>query len=234
MFSSMSIEEKKNQKIFANEVDKYDSNYWRSDEEAVVNGYFVDSSANLLVAGCGAGRTLPTLLQKGFTITGIDVVPEMIDVARRRYKNVRLDLKVMDAQRLQMSEITFKYVFFPFHGIDYICPDIYVAVKEFARVLRPDGIFVFSSHNRFYLKKLHRFFDGPYANYRGLTTYRTTPLDYFRLKKYFRKVKFFGRTQLQDKKNISWKDWCYRIFPIFDKTTYFICIDPRKNDLQTK
>lgn len=131
----------------------------------------------------------------------------------------------MDACELQFEDNTFDNVFFPFHGIDYIYPDIYKAVEEAKRVMKPDGVFVFSSHNRFNIKVIQRFFEGRYANYHGLITYRTTPLDWWRLKKYFKKVKVIQRaTIMVDWKHANWRDMIYKLLPFLNMSTYFVCL----------
>ncbi len=116
-------------------------------------------------------------------------------------------------------------IFFPFHGIDYIYSDIYKAVVEAKRVMKTDGVFIFSSHNHLNIKTLHRFFHGNYLNYRGLITYRTTPLDWFQLKKHFKKVKMIQRISIMvDWKHSNWKDIVYKLMPFFNMSTYLVCI----------
>jgi ubiquinone/menaquinone biosynthesis C-methylase UbiE len=136
----------------------------------------------------------------------------------------------MDAADLTFPDKSFDTIFFPFHGIDYVEPNMYAAVSEAARVLKDDGVFVFSSHNRTYLKKIHRFFVGSYDHYHGLKTYRTSPLDIPKLKKYFNKVEVIHKINLADPNTLNWKDKLYQRVPWFSKTTYFICIEPKIHD----
>lgn len=218
----------KNIDIFTNEVEKYKRDYWRKDEEFIVNTFF-KKTGDLLVLGCGAGRTLLPLYNHGHTITGIDIVPAMVTAAKEKVKGMPIEIHLMDACNLEFHDTMFDYAFFPFHGIDYIHPDIYKAVQEIHRVLKPDGVFVFNSHNRLALKQLHRFFVGTYAqDPSGLVTYRTTPLDQLKLKKYFKNVTSMGRTSVMVSwQKANWKDMFYKIFPLFDKSTYFVCIGRR-------
>jgi len=215
----------KNIKIFAEEVQKFQSDYWRKDEEYLVNTYF-KGKKNILVLGCGAGRTLPYLYQKGFAITAVDITPTMVEAAKKKMQDIPITITVMDACSLQFEDNSFDCVFFPFHGIDYIYPDIYKAIQEVHRVLKKDGVFIFNSHNRLFVKQLHRFFQGNYvADPSGLITYRTTPLDWFRLKKYFHEVKMIQRISIMVSwKNANWKDCLYKLMPLLNKSTYFVCM----------
>ncbi|TSC79491.1 MAG: UbiE/COQ5 family methyltransferase [Parcubacteria group bacterium Gr01-1014_29] len=218
-------EVKRNIEIFSAEVEKYKRDYWRKDEEWITTTFFEKKNGSLLVLGCGAGRTLIPLHQHGYRVTAIDITPAMVEAAQEKVKNYPIEVSVMDACSLRFENNTFDYAFFPFHGIDYVYPDIYKAVHEIHRVLKPDGVFVFNSHNRLALKQLHRFFQGPYAtDPSDLITYRTTPWDKVKLKKYFKQVIVFGRTSIMVSwKHASWKDVCYKALPWFDKSTYFVC-----------
>jgi len=135
------------------------------------------------------GRTLIPLSKKGFKIIGIDIVSAMVEASKKRVGNLPIEVYEMDASNLKFNSNSFDYVFFPFHGIDNVYPDIYKCVREVARVLKPSGVFIFNSHNRLFLKVLHRVFEGRYARYGEYIQFRITPFEYFGLKKYFKKVK---------------------------------------------
>jgi len=54
---------------------------------------------DLLDVGCGTGRHAVLLSEKGFKVTGIDLSPEMLKIARRRSKKVRFlqgDMRTFD------------------------------------------------------------------------------------------------------------------------------------------
>lgn len=216
-----------NKKLYAAQAKDYaEVSYWGHDENQLAKKYF--RKGKLLVLGCGAGRTLKPLIDMGFMVTAIDIVPEMVAKAREKMNEYDIEIFEMDAASLMFDSNSFDTVFFPFHGIDYVSPDIYAAVTEARRVMKPDGVFIFSSHNRLYLKKLHRFFKGKYDDYEGLKTYRTDPLDILRLRKYFKKVIVIQKINFVKKENANWKDRLYQLLPWLNKTTYFICLG--KND----
>lgn len=223
-----------NKEEYAKQVKLFKVDYWRSDERRVVKQFFPNVKARMLVVGCGAGRTLPHLARIGYSIVAIDNVPEMVNAAQQKTKDLHnVQVKEMDATMLTIGEQKFDYVFFPFHGLSCVHPNIFVAVEEFARVLKPNGVLVCNMHNRSYLKKLKYIFRGEYANYDGLCLYRATFWDAMRFRKFFFNVRMRPRICLQDTTSFNWKDWCYRILPFFDKSLYFICQGPKHNTTST-
>lgn len=102
--------------------------------------------------GCGAGRTTRYLLENGFDVIAIDIAPRMIDRARRLYPEG--DFRVMDAANTDFEDLEFDYVLFSFNGLDCLHPFTkrVKCLLEVHRVLRPDGIFIYSSHNRDYVE----------------------------------------------------------------------------------
>ena len=105
----------------------------------------------VLDLGCGTGRTTAYLSRLDNKIVGIDYSESMIKAAHERLP--MLDFKVADARTLPFGNGDFDVVFFSFNGLDYLYPksDRIQAIAEIGRVLKPDGLFVFSSHNRFRL-----------------------------------------------------------------------------------
>lgn len=219
---------KVNQLKFSNKSKEYaQADYWRADEEKLVEKYFINKLDSLLILGCGAGRTIPYLYKKGYQITAVDYSPEMVREAKEKNNNINVVIEEMDATNLDYKNNSFDYVFFPFHGIDNIYPSTEPCVKEAARVLKKNGVFIFSSHNRWFVKKIHLAYKK-YASYHGLLQYRTTPFEYFTLKKYFKNVKIIQRISLADWAGSNWKDKMYKIFPFLNKSTYFVCVNPKK------
>ncbi len=224
----------KNLEVYTKEAkDFYQADYWRSDEENLVNKYFFPAKGKkLLVLGCGGGRTLLPLYKKGFDITAIDIVPAMVEASRKRIGNLPIKVLEMDAVDLKFSDNSFDYVFFPFHGLDCV-DDRYKCVSEVKRVLRPGGVFIFNSHNLFFPRSVKRFFKNERRGLNikigqddeALWLYHTTLFERFRLKKYFSFVKFYFRRRLQDLPfaKSNWKDKILKIFPLIDKSIYFVC-----------
>lgn len=218
-----------NKKYFQDRVKEYEVSYLRDDEEFLVKKYFNKKGAKLLVLGCGAGRTLKPLHKKGFKIIAVDIVPEMVRASQKHTKGLGIDVREGDATNLKFSNNFFDYVFFPFHGIDSIYSDNTPVIREAARTLNKEGVFIFNSHNRWFLKKLKYIFKGKYVDYAGVLSYRSSLFDFFRLKKYFKKVKIKYRISMQKKEHSNWKDKCYQLLPFVSISIYFICQNPKKN-----
>jgi SAM-dependent methyltransferase len=116
-------------------------------EAELVDSYFPPPPAMVLDLGCGAGRTTAGLAARGFQVVAIDLSRGLLGEARRRYPG--LDFREMDATRLTLLDGSFDAALFSYNGVDCIYP---VAARERClaevyRVLRPGGIFLFSSHN---------------------------------------------------------------------------------------
>ncbi len=129
---------------------KYDRCIAKSERLLVGDGRrWVCSQAtgDVLEIGAGTGRNLP-FYPAGVRITGIDLSPAMIEVARQRAAelNIDADLRVGDAHALAFPESSFDSVVCTLS----LCtiPDWRRAVAEAARVLRPGGRLLLLEHVR--------------------------------------------------------------------------------------
>jgi SAM-dependent methyltransferase len=98
----------------------------------------------ILDAGCGPGWYADWFLARGADVTGVDVSPKMIELARQRTGG-RGTFHVADlGQRLDfLTDHTFDLVFSAL-ALHYI-PDWRTPLGEFHRVLRPGGLLIFST-----------------------------------------------------------------------------------------
>jgi SAM-dependent methyltransferase len=101
----------------------------------------------LLDVGVGGGRTVPLLRRLSDDYTAVDYTAELVDICRHNHPGVRV--LHADARDLSAFEDdSFALVMFSWNGIDAVDPVGRQAIlREFARVLRPGGILLFSSHN---------------------------------------------------------------------------------------
>ena len=103
---------------------------------------------HVLDIGCGSGRTTAILKNLSSGYIGLDYSLEMVESCRKRFENVRFihgDVREMD----EIKDGEFDYVMFSFNGLDSIShEDRLKGLREIRRVLKQDGLFVFSSHNR--------------------------------------------------------------------------------------
>lgn len=102
----------------------------------------------ILDIGVGGGRTTPYFLAISEDYVGVDYSSDMIRKCRERYPTATFE--VCDARDLSpFPAASFDLVMFSFSGIDYVDHNGRMRVlSEVRRVLAPDGIFVFSAHNR--------------------------------------------------------------------------------------
>jgi SAM-dependent methyltransferase len=116
--------------------------------ETVLFEMFLKSRMNILDLGVGGGRTTPYLSALAARYVGVDYAQEMITLCRKKFP--RLEFLVADAANLSaFADSTFDAVVMTFNGMDYVLPDEsrLRCLREIRRVLRPEGILIFSSHN---------------------------------------------------------------------------------------
>lgn len=103
----------------------------------------VKPGARLLVIGCGAGREALGLARAGYRVTGIDLVPEMIDAGRRlaREAGLAIEFRVQDAADLDDPPGAYDAVYLgsPIHHIPGRARRI-ATLGRIHRGLAPDGV----------------------------------------------------------------------------------------------
>lgn len=85
--------------------------------------------------GCGAGRAVSELVERGARAIGVDVDPEMITVARKRWPEA--DFRIGDAYDLSLGDG--EVVAYRADKVFHALADAPRAAKEAARVLAPGG-----------------------------------------------------------------------------------------------
>ncbi|MHC2992387.1 hypothetical protein OB13_12605 [Pontibacter sp. HJ8] len=120
-----------------------------------VKGKFV------LDAACGPGKYAEMLIAQGAEVTGFDISPRMVDFARERNKDAGTFFVYDLADPLEMLEDASFDIVLCALALHYV-QDWTLTIKEFRRVLKPEGYLVISIEHPFsefnYFKST-RYFD---------------------------------------------------------------------------
>lgn len=124
---------------------------WQS--EQYVFEKYLQPDYSILDLGCGAGRTTFALYQIDFRdLRGVDLNPKMIQAAMElaTEKELPIPFQTGDATYLEFSKAFCDAVIFSFNGIMTIPgkENRSQAFNEIYRVLKPGGIFLFTTHDR--------------------------------------------------------------------------------------
>jgi len=119
------------------------------------------SNETILELGCGTGRITMGLYELGYNkVLGIDYSREMIMRARQMAKilNYNISFQVGDATQLNFAKNDYDGAIFGFNGLMQIPSrdNRRLALSEIYRVLKSNGFFVFTTHDR-ELKKGSKF-----------------------------------------------------------------------------
>ena len=116
--------------------------------EKALFGAFLKPGDAILDLGVGGGRTTPHLSRLASRYVGVDYAPKMIAACQQKFP--QLEFLVADATNLALlSDRTFDCVVMAFNGMDYLIPgkSRQQCLAEIHRVLKKDGVLIFSSHN---------------------------------------------------------------------------------------
>lgn len=130
-------------------------------EQILLKKYPDDYASKIVLdLGVGGGRTTPFLSASAKGYWGVDYSKAMVEACERRFRGLeRLRFLQDDARSLQACPVGyFDTAFFSFNGIDVVDFEGREQVLQaVARILKPNGIFVFSFHNAGALDTLYRY-----------------------------------------------------------------------------
>ncbi|WP_163509151.1 class I SAM-dependent DNA methyltransferase [Fodinicola acaciae] len=114
--------------------------------ERSVLGLFAEVAGGgpVVEVGCGQGRVAAHLDALGVDAAGIDLSPEMIAQARKRYPGLRFEVGTMTALDLPDAGLAGLVAWYSIiHVPPALHPDLFL---EFRRVLRPGGFLLLAFH----------------------------------------------------------------------------------------
>jgi SAM-dependent methyltransferase len=102
----------------------------------------------VLDVGCGAGTDLMRFARGGAAVTGVDISPSAIALARQNFaqQGLAADLREADGEHLPFADNEFDFVFA--HGVVQYTAGDRALVAECRRVVKPGGTAVFQVYNR--------------------------------------------------------------------------------------
>lgn len=143
------------------------------------NGF---SGKTLLEIGCGIGTDLVRFAKGGAIVTGVDLSPKAIDLAKENFKchQVEGSLRVDNGESLNYPDNNFDVVYA--HGVLQYTADIQKMITQAHRVLKPGGLFIGMVYNRKgWLNTMSKLFKVglEHADAPGLTLYTIKELKGF-------------------------------------------------------
>jgi SAM-dependent methyltransferase len=120
---------------------------WKGEQAALDRIRDEVRGSPILDIGVGTGRTIPLLRDLTSDYRAVDYLPSMVDTARARFPGTNVE--VGDARSLEgLPSKHFGLVNFSFNGIDAVgAADRRRVLDAVLRVLRPGGVFFFSTLN---------------------------------------------------------------------------------------
>jgi ubiquinone/menaquinone biosynthesis C-methylase UbiE len=103
----------------------------------------IRKGSKVLDVGCGLGKTACRLAtEAGCTVTGLDIMPAMVEQAKKTAKQMKVEGKVLfmegDARNLPFEDNSFDTVFV--ESVTIFVEDVAKAVAEYYRVVKPGGV----------------------------------------------------------------------------------------------
>ncbi len=123
---------------------------WESEKD-LINKYAIDKKIRILDMGCGAGRCAYGIEGLGYkNIDAIDFSKLMIKKAKAVCDNSSINFEVGDCTTINKDKDIYDLIIFSFNGLMMIPKqeNRVKALNELHRVLKDDGIFIFTTHDR--------------------------------------------------------------------------------------
>jgi len=128
----------------------------KTNEEISFVQNFLPKGGKILDIACGTGRHSIELKRQGYDVIGIDISHEMLQIAKNKTKNLKFNIKFIQADAKQMPLLNqFVGAICLFSSFCHILTenDQQKVVSEIYRVLKKDGIAIIDVANWNWIKK---------------------------------------------------------------------------------
>ena len=115
----------------------FNKGYFLATRKKVFHEMTMDHPQKILVVGVGTGADLELINPNGLEIVAIDYSPDMLNKARKKFKNSSIQFLEMDAQAMTFKNDQFDRVIGSL--ILSVVPNADVCFREMARVVKPGG-----------------------------------------------------------------------------------------------
>lgn len=122
------------------------------DDVALYLGFAERTGGPLLELGCGTGRLLLPLARAGFGVTGVDMSPKMLDIARQKAAAAGLEGQVTllqaDMRQVDLPQ-RFRMAFIALNSLMHLTTleDQLAALRAWRRLLLPGGLLIIDVDN---------------------------------------------------------------------------------------
>jgi Methylase involved in ubiquinone/menaquinone biosynthesis len=115
----------------------------KSATDRMIKDANIKKGSKVLDVGCGLGKTSCRLAdESGCQVTGVDIMPDMVEQAKRTAKKMKVEDKVKfiegDARKLPFKKDSFDMVFV--ESVTIFAEDVARAISEYYRVAKPGGV----------------------------------------------------------------------------------------------
>jgi 2-polyprenyl-3-methyl-5-hydroxy-6-metoxy-1,4-benzoquinol methylase len=144
MIEHDSLEEFRDPQTYDLEVESYD------EDRPLIEQWARSLGGPLLDLACGTGRMALRMAAQGYQVTGVDIVPEMIALARQKAaeRAVSIEWVVADARTFQLQK-RFPFVFMLCNAWQFFLAreDQEALLARVRQHLLPEGCFLFETRN---------------------------------------------------------------------------------------
>ncbi len=133
-------------------LEKADENFSESSDQRLEPVFRLVEEGEILDVGCGVGGITKKISQKNIQVHGIDVLEASIEIAKEFNKTETNSFEIRDLMKNQFTPNSFDGIIF-LETIEHVeNPALFL--KEFHRILRPNGFIILSTPNATSLKNI--------------------------------------------------------------------------------